>query len=218
MPKISMAEKEMMADVLNEDLQLINAEISKQFAALWDKCRDDIEHELGFDDRKKQIEDLQDQISKLQAQIGQLQQGMTEYANHPTVQDYIDVGIEAPKNRNGYIYNHDRHFHGIPVNSKMDILIVRRIKEMCDPSKPIMMLGEIAKSAHRALVMSGTYEEARKAYETFYNLDFRRYGVNIPRRLEEIKKVEGPNLMSAKVVPAPALPAPETDAGKKKKA
>jgi hypothetical protein len=216
MPKISMAEKEMMADVLNEDLQLINAEISKQFAALWDKCRDDIAHELGFDDRTKKIEELEEKIRLLREEIGTLQKGMKEYEEHPSVQDYIDVGVEPPKNRNGFIYNHDRYFHGIPVNSMMDILIVKRIKEICDPSKPIMMLGEIAKSAHRALVMSGTYEEARKAYETFYNLDFRRYGVNIPRRLEEIKKVEGPNLMSAKVVPAPALPAPDPTPGKKK--
>jgi hypothetical protein len=34
--------------------------------------------------------------------------------------------------------------------------------------------------------MAGTFEEARTAYEKFYSLDFRKYGVDIPPRLDEI--------------------------------
>jgi len=40
----------------------------------------------------------------------------------------------------------------------------------------------------RELAMSGTFEEARKAYGKFYSLDFKKYGVDIPPRLDEIKK------------------------------
>ena len=36
--------------------------------------------------------------------------------------------------------------------------------------------------------MAGTFEEAREAYEKFYSLDFRRYGVDIPPRLDEVKE------------------------------
>ena len=36
--------------------------------------------------------------------------------------------------------------------------------------------------------MSGTFEEARESYKKFYGLDFRKYGVDIPPRLEEITK------------------------------
>ena len=35
---------------------------------------------------------------------------------------------------------------------------------------------------------SVNFEEARKAYSKFYSLDFRKYGVDIPPRLEEISK------------------------------
>ncbi|MDD2246317.1 MAG: hypothetical protein PHC39_04465, partial [Proteiniphilum sp.] len=41
-------------------------------------------------------------------------------------------------------------------------------------------------SSMRALVMAGTFEEAREAYEKFYSLDFRKYGVDIPPRLQEL--------------------------------
>ena len=40
----------------------------------------------------------------------------------------------------------------------------------------------------RELAMSGTFEEARAAYEKFYKLDFKKYGVDIPPRLSDIKK------------------------------
>jgi len=207
--KLSMAEKEMMSKIIREDLGLINAEVTKQFQALWEKCRADLEHELGIDQKQAEIAGIERQIEKLQEKIGELQSKIQEYNHHPTVKDYNEAGIEPPGNRNGYIYNHDRTYMGIAVNSVMDLLIVKRIKTLCDPERPILMLSEIAQSAYRALIMAGTYEEARKAYESFYNLDFRRFGVKIPRRLDEIKKVEGKNLMSATVVPA--LPAPKEE-------
>ena len=34
--------------------------------------------------------------------------------------------------------------------------------------------------------MAGTFEEARETYEKFYSLDFRKYGVDIPPRLDEL--------------------------------
>jgi hypothetical protein len=38
----------------------------------------------------------------------------------------------------------------------------------------------------RALTMAGTFEEARVVYDKFYSLDFRKYGVDIPPRLDEM--------------------------------
>ena len=47
---------------------------------------------------------------------------------------------------------------------------------------------DLARSCLRELAMSGTFEEARVAYKKFYSLDFRKYGVDIPPRLDEIRK------------------------------
>jgi hypothetical protein len=204
-----MSEKEMMAKIIREDLGLINAEVTKQFQVLWEKCRADLEHEMGIDQKQAEIAQVEAQIEKLKEKVGELQSKIQEYNNHPTAKDYVEAGIEPPQNRNGYIYSHDQKYMGVAITSIMDLLIVKRIKTLCDPERPLLMLSEIAQSAYRALIMAGTYDEARKAYESFYNLDFRRFGVKIPRRLDEIKKVEGKNLMSATVVPA--LPAPKAN-------
>ncbi len=205
MTRLTPSEKGMMVEVLKEDLALINAEVYIQFGALWDKTRKDLEQELGFCEKLKQIQKLNEEIHALQIKIGEIQQSMKEYNQHPTVEEYITAGIDPPKNQDGYIYNHHQKYMGIPINSKMDLNIIRRIRESCDPARPLTMLQEIAASALRAVIMSGTYEEARKAYGDFYALDFHRYGVKIPRLLEEIKKVDGENLMNASTVYTPLI-------------
>lgn len=198
--KISMAEKEMMAKILNSDLGAIKTAVKQQLHVLWEQTREELEDELNFSELKSKIANKEEQIEQLCNEVNELQNEMREYKECPCLQDYLAAGIEAPEgNRNGYIYSHDRTFMGYPISSKMDLLIVKRLKEKTDVEQPLHLLQEVAEAAHRGLVMSGTFEEARANYETFYNLDFQRYGVAIPRRLTEMKAVVGENLLTAKV-------------------
>lgn len=197
--KLSMGEKQMMLDILNEDLRAISEEINKQFGALWKKTQLEIEHELGFDDTKVEIAKLEGQIKQAQKQINELQISLKEYAVVPSLENYSEAGVEPPEHNNGYVYSHNRTYIGHALATKMDLLIVKRLKEQMDPEHPLRMLEEIAKSAIRGLIMSGTYEEGRANYEAFYNLDFQRYGVKIPRRLAEIKAVAGKGILTAQL-------------------
>ena len=52
---------------------------------------------------------------------------------------------------------------------------------------PVKVICDLSRSAMRELAMSGTFEEAREAYQKFYSLDFRKYGVDIPPRLTDVK-------------------------------
>lgn len=212
MTKLNKYDKEALAKIIREDLSLVNREIGRQLKDLWERFRLELEDELGIVASKKKIEGIEKKIEELQSEVSKIQSSIQEYNNHPGIQDYIDAGIDPPDHRNGWIYNHNREFFGTPVTTIMDVKIVKRIKSVFDIDKPIMMLNEIAQSAYRALIMAGTFEEAQAAYKTFYDLDFQRYGVKIPRRLEEIKKVEGPNLLSAHVVSAPRLEGPKEPA------
>jgi hypothetical protein len=75
---------------------------------------------------------------------------------------------------------------GIPIESQFDYEIVEYIKQNIDLEVPAKILRNVCESSIRALTMAGTFEEARAAYEKFYSLDFRKYGVDIPPRLEDI--------------------------------
>ena len=62
------------------------------------------------------------------------------------------------------------------------------IKANIDLEVPAKILRDVCESSIRALVIAGTFEEARGAYEKFYSLDFRKYGVDIPPMLDDICK------------------------------
>lgn len=78
------------------------------------------------------------------------------------------------------------NFYGIPVTSQLEYEIMEFIKKNIDLEVPSKILRDVCESSIRALTMAGTFEEARGTYEMFYSLDFRKYGVDIPPRLEEL--------------------------------
>jgi len=203
-------ERENMLKILNKDLSQINEAIMTQFEKIWLVTQHDIEDELGFGKQRREIAELEEQIQQLQNKVNELQRSMKEYSETPGLEDYQEAGLGIPDNRNGSIYNHDVEFMGHRIGTKMDLRVAKRLKETIDPMKPVRMLQEVAESSIRAVVMSGTFEEAREAYKTFYSLDWRRFGVEIPRLLGEIKAVVGPNLLGAGLQIQPmALPGPE---------
>jgi len=206
--RLNQKERENMLKILNKDFDSIHATIMEQFEKLWTATRTEIEGELGFGTKLAEIAKLEGRISELQHKVNEIQRSMKEYAETPELVDYEEAGIGMPNHRNGYVNHHNVEFMGRDIHTKMDLKIAKRLRENMDPMKPIRMLKEIAESSIRAVVMSGTFEDARDAYKTFYSLDWHRYGVQIPRLLGEIKAVAGATLLTAEAKIVPALPAP----------
>lgn len=201
-----------MLKILNKDFDSIRVTIMEQFKKLWIAIETQIEDELGFGTRLAKISKLEEQIAELQHEINEIQRSMKEYAETPDLKDYEKANIGMPDHRNGYVDHHNVEFMGRNIRTKMDLLVAKRLRESMDPMKPIRMLKEIAESSIRAVIMSGTFEDARDAYKTFYSLDWHRYGVQIPRLLGEIKAVAGQNLLTAEAQIVPALLGPVSDA------
>jgi len=72
------------------------------------------------------------------------------------------------------------------VDSEFEYDIVQFIKKHMNLEVPAKILKDVCESSLRSLTMAGTFEEARRSYENFYSLDFQKYGVDIPPRIEEI--------------------------------
>jgi len=98
----------------------------------------------------------------------------------------VEQVVELGGTANDYGKFAGANFYGIPVDSQFEYDIVEYIRENIDLEIPSKILRDVCQSSLRALVMSGTFEEARSTYEKFYSLDFRKYGVDIPPRLDDI--------------------------------
>ena len=180
MPKLTEREREGFEKILTKDLNAINDRFMNQIKDFWGIARIKVMERRGWDKLSHEREELKLQQNVIKNRINEIENIMNEEALR--VEQVVELGGKPDK--------YDRHtganFYGIPVTSQFEYEIVEYIRSNIDLEIPSKILRDVCQSSIRALVMAGTFEEARSAYEKFYSLDFRRYGVDIPPRLDDI--------------------------------
>lgn len=180
MPKLTEREREGFEKILTQDLKAINKRFISQIKDFWGIARDKVLKQKGWDTlilEKEQLEQKQKEIKQRMHEIEDILN-----SEKLRVEQVIELGGKS----NEYGRCEGANFYGIPVTSQFEYEIVEYIKQNIDLEVPAKILRDVCESSIRALVMAGTFEEARGAYEKFYSLDFRKYGVDIPPRLDDI--------------------------------
>ena len=180
MTKLTEREREGFEKILAKDLGAINDRFMSQIKGFWGISRAKIMERRGWDKLAEEKAKLEIQRDAIKNRIHEIESIM---ANEPL---RVEQAVELGGTMNDYGKCKGANFYGIPVDSQFEYEIVEYIKENIDLEIPSKILRDVCQSSIRALVMSGTFEEARAAYEKFYSLDFRKYGVDIPPRLDDI--------------------------------
>lgn len=182
MAKLTEKEREAFERILAEDLDAINAKFMNQIKDFWGLARSEILNQRGWNKliiEKQQMEQLR---QKCIDRIHEIETILDSERLKP--EQIVELGGKPDE----WGHYKGATFYGIPVDSQFDYDIVEYIRKNIDIEVPSKILRDVAQSSIRALVMAGTFEEAREAYEKFYSLDFRKYGVDIPPRLDDVKK------------------------------
>lgn len=180
MPKLTERERSGFEDILKSDLQAINIRFMNQIKDFWGIARNKVLETKGWDKLLKEKEELELQKKYAQQRIHEIE---TILNSEPLRAEQV---VELGGKPNEYGRVSGANFYGIPVTSQFEYEIMEYINKNIDLEVPSKILRDVCKSSIRALVMAGTFEEARGAYEKFYSLDFRKYGVDIPPRLDEL--------------------------------
>ena len=180
MPKLTEREREGFEKILAQDLKAINQRFISQIKDFWGIARDKVLEQKGWDTLILEKE----QLERKQKEIKQRVHEIEEILNSEKLR--VEQVVELGGKSNEYGRCDGANFYGIPVTSQLEYEIVEYIKQNIDLEVPAKILRDVCESSIRALVMAGTFEEARGAYEKFYSLDFRKYGVDIPPRLDDI--------------------------------
>ena len=180
MPKLTEREREGFEKILSKDLAAINDRFMSQIKDFWGIARIKILERRGWDKLIKEKDDLEQQQKLIKNRVHEIENIMNK--DPLLVEQVVELGGKPDE----YGRHSGANFYGIPVTSQFEYEIVEYIRNNIDLEIPSKILRDVCKSSIRALVMSGTFEEARAAYEKFYSLDFRKYGVDIPPRLSEI--------------------------------
>jgi hypothetical protein len=179
-PKLTEREREGFEKILAKDLAAINHRFMSQIKDFWGIARTKILERRGWDKLIKEKDDLKEQQNTIKNRIHEIENIMN--AEPLLVEQVVELGGKPDE----YGRHNGANFYGIPVTSQMEYEIVEYIRSNIDLEIPSKILRDVCTSSIRALVMAGTFEEARDAYEKFYSLDFRKFGVDIPPRLAEL--------------------------------
>lgn len=180
MAKLTEKEREGFEKILIKDLAAINVRFLNQIKDFWSIARAEVLKSKGWDKLIKEKEDLKAQQERIKNRVHEIENLLN--SEPLRVEQIVELG--------GNPNEHGRYagakFYGIPVTSQLEYEIAEYIRGNIDLEVPAKILRDVCESSIRALTMAGTFEEARTAYEKFYSLDFRKFGVDIPPRLDEI--------------------------------
>ena len=180
MTKLTERERDSFEKILGQDLGAINKKFMNQIKDFWGIARDHLLKEKGWDKLISERKSLEDQREYIKQRLHEIEETLN--SEKLRVEQVVELG--------GKVNEYDRatgaNFYGIPVTSQFEYEIVEYIRKNIDLEIPSKILKDICQASIRALTMSGTFEEARSAYEKFYSMDFRKYGVDIPPRLDDV--------------------------------
>lgn len=180
MAKLTEREREGFEKILAKDLNAINVRFINQIKDFWGIARVETLKRNGWDKLIIEKEKLEQQKKQILNRIHEIE---VTLSNEPLrIEQVVELGGRA----NEYGKFTGANFYGIPVESQFDYAVMEYIRSNIDLEIPSKILRDVCESSIRALTMSGTFEEARGAYEKFYSLDFRKYGVDIPPKLDDI--------------------------------
>ena len=180
MPKLTERERGGFEDILKSDLKAINVRFMNQIKDFWDIVRSKILESKGWDKLIVEKEQLTKQQTEIKERIHEIEEILN--SNKLRAEQIVELGGKPDE----YGRHTGSNFYGIPITSQFEYEIMEYINKNIDLEIPSKILRDVCNSSLRALVMAGTFEEARGAYEKFYSLDFRKFGVDIPSRLEEL--------------------------------
>lgn len=179
--KLGTMDKKQFLEIICEDMLTIQHTLDMQMNQIWMAARNETMRKLGHPKLLKRMELLRKKVVEIQDEIHNIQ---TKLDGRDLTPEELR---EFEAKQDGYGRYSQASFHGIPICNRLDYETAKYLKSKVDFRSPLKFLHDLGRSAVREITMSGTFEDAQAVYQRFYAMDFRKYGVDIPPRLIEIK-------------------------------
>lgn len=195
--KLTEKERKGFENIIEEDLGEIDKAVASQIREIWEESRNRVSKKLGFDKMEKRRDDINREIASLNDEI----EAIDNHQHNQVMTREQAAEFGGIKCDGSSYFDKYPSFHGIRLKSQFDYMVAVDVVKSINDFAPAKYLHDLARACKRELTMCGTFEDAQSLYEKLYSLDFRKYGVDIPPKLEEMKP-QDPTL------PAPPAPKP----------
>lgn len=206
--KLGARERMEIEKIFMDDFKNIQSSIGKQLRAFYERVRVEVLDELKVNEITAEAAKLEEEIRQKQLELTRIRERLTREIY--LAEQRLNIiktealgDLEGPPDAEqleelGFNYDdpvRDRMWYGFSVRTKLEATILIRLKEM-DIAKPLKAMEKIGQAVQREMAFVSTFDDAEKAYKKFYDLNFRQYGVDIPPRLDDLKKLKGPTLLA----------------------
>lgn len=223
--RMTASDKAQIARIFDEDFEAIQRAMHDQLEEAYGFTRERILGRLGIKEAQgeavqieAEIVSLKDELMRIREELNHKismkeqrlrilkSQALGEYDGppEPSLLRRLDFNEDDQTN--------NRNWMGFPIKSKLDALVALDLKENAGVEAPAAALVAIFKSVQREFTFAASYEDAADIYRKFYSLDFRRFGVTMPPRLDSLVALTGNDLLNVGITEDPKLALPPHDA------
>ena len=181
MTKLGLRERQTFMEIFDADFSTISSAFTNQIQKIWEHARLQILEEEGKTGLLERKDEIDEEIHKLEQEKHEIERKIKP--EDLTKEQIVELGGKLDRWGEG----RDASFYGIPIKSRTEYKMVQLIKSQLNLEVPAKFLYDLNRSCFRELAMVGTFEEAQEIYNHFYKLNFRKYGVDLPPRITEMK-------------------------------
>lgn len=191
MPALQRKARDEILGMMSDEVQLLTAKANERAGAEWDQAEAELARREGMADTLAKAEHLREQIAAMQAELNQLLTAHPWRQEEPTDRQYMDAGIKPPyRDWEGKIS--ERFFpeiFGHKLNTRWALEVFKILDTRMNIMRVQQLIGQVAHAVRRDLLLAGNYEDARVAYNQFYQLLRRAGGDEVPPLLREITEM-----------------------------
>lgn len=175
-----------LLDLIGAEIKLLRAKAATSADAHWAEAEEAVARKLGYGDARLRAEHLRNQIKGLQAELAELEGQMAERAQRPTVDQYMDAGVEVGTDQYGRVVGVPRIFeHNI--QSVWDVEVLKHLNDTISYVKVWRQVTHLHHAIKREMLLAGTVEEARAVYQRFHQYVRQAVGDDLPELLADLE-------------------------------
>lgn len=185
MANLSEGSRERIIGLVGHEQGLLEQRIGEVFRVEWLKAEKELRNELGILDEEKRAEKLEKRIEALQDELRQLHSAHKDYRDSVSVEGLVAAGFDVRPDQYGGLYEWPQVFQRT-ISTKWDLEVFNRVDDVLHYQTIRKALGHVSHGIQREIALSGTFDDARKAYKNFYDLLRDAVGDTVPPLLGEI--------------------------------
>lgn len=174
--------------MMSDETKMLTAKANERAQTEWEAAEQEVAEREGMSDALTRARHLEEQIQAMQRELFDLLHSHPWRVEEPTDAEYVQAGFGAPyRDARGRINQSlIPDIFGHAIKTRWDLEVFKLLDKRMNIRSVHRIIKDVGQAVRRDLLLAGTYEDARIAYNRFYQLLRKAGGAEVPALLSEI--------------------------------